>query len=108
MTLCSLAHSRVTLAGRALTSMIQGKVQALTETVAGTGGHRLGRDAVLSPKASLVAFGLAPCPGPVLWRLWLQKALGPLPAVIPGGSVGLPKMQAHGPGESRFFFKLRT
>lgn len=55
----------------------------------GAGPDRLGGDAVLSPKDSLVAFGLAPCPGSVLWPLWLLNALEPLPAVIPGGSVSL-------------------
>lgn len=45
---------------------MHGKVRALTEMVAGTGGHSLGKDAVLSPRDSLVAFGLAPCPGLVL------------------------------------------
>lgn len=45
------------------------KGAGLAETVVGTGGHRQDRDAVLSPKDSLVAFSLAPCPGSVLWPL---------------------------------------
>lgn len=84
--------------------MMQGKVRALTET-AGTGGHSLGRDAGLPPKDSLVAFGLAPCSGSVLWHLWLQKALEPLPAVIPGGSVSLPKDAGTWPRGEQIFLQ---
>lgn len=74
-------------------------------TVAGTGGHRLG-GMQCSPKDSLVAFGLAPCLGLVLWHLCPQEALEPLLAVIPGRLVSLTRTRAGGPGENRFFFKL--
>lgn len=53
----------------------------------------------------LVAFGLAPCSGSVLWYLWLQKALEPLPAVIPGGSVSLPKDAGTWPRGEQIFLQ---
>ena len=51
--------------GRAGPGFACGKMRYRCEVVVGTGGRGLDGDAVLSPEDSIVAFGLAPCPGMV-------------------------------------------